>query len=390
MRRESIVCEDSKVGTNVRIGKGVLISCKRVELGDNVEIGVEADENFRDVAGVRIIAETLTLGSNTRIGRAILMKGGKITFGENCQLGGRASIEVRSRLVVGDASSIGQNWRLSGVDVVIGERMRCLDDVLIGGGSAFEVYSRLRIGNDCHLGNQCLINTARPVHIGNQVGLGTRTALYTHGSYLSILEGYPVEFGEIEIGDKCWLPGATVNPGVHIGAGSVVGVGSVVTRDLPAGCLAVGVPARVIKEHAFPREVTSGEKDRIMHGLLGNFAEILADSFDVKVGDVDGRIVLSLSERQTEIVYQYQMKMDCLRAAAKDCRRILALAFSLDYDPALVASSDEVTLFDLSRLLIIGRCDVLSERLRNELRRYGIRFKYRIENRRYVERGLHE
>lgn len=390
MKRRPIVCEDSKIGKNVRIGKGVLINCKRLELGDNVEIGVEADENFRDVAGVRIAAEAVTIGNHTRIGRAISMKGGRITFGENCQLGSGASIEVRSRLVVGNASSIGQNLRLSGVDVVIGERLRCLDDVLIGGGSAFEVHSRLSIGNDCHLGNQCFINTARPVRMGNEVGLGTRTALYTHGSYLSILEGYPVQFGEIEIGDKCWLPGATVNPGVHIGAGSVVGVGSVVTRDLPAGCLAVGVPARVIKEHAFPREVSECEKDTIMRGLLGTFAEILTDSFDVKVGDVDGRVILSLSDGKTEIAYQYHMGGDCLRPAANDCCRVLALAFRLDCDPAAVASSEAVTLFDLRRHLIVGRCDVLSERLRNQLRRYGIRFDYQTKDGQYIERGLHE
>ena len=39
-----------------------------------------------------------------------------------------------------------------------------------------------------------------------------------------------------------------VLPGVTIGADTVVGAGSVVTRDLPAGVLAVGNPARVLRE----------------------------------------------------------------------------------------------------------------------------------------------
>ena len=40
----------------------------------------------------------------------------------------------------------------------------------------------------------------------------------------------------------------TVCPGVTIGEDTVVGAGAVVTRDLPAGVVAVGVPARVLRE----------------------------------------------------------------------------------------------------------------------------------------------
>ena len=46
-----------------------------------------------------------------------------------------------------------------------------------------------------------------------------------------------------------WLGGgAIVCPGVTIGADTVVGAGAVVTRDLPAGVVAAGVPARVIRQ----------------------------------------------------------------------------------------------------------------------------------------------
>ena len=41
--------------------------------------------------------------------------------------------------------------------------------------------------------------------------------------------------------------GSIVMPGVTIGEGSVIGAGSVVTKDIPAWCVAVGVPAKVIK-----------------------------------------------------------------------------------------------------------------------------------------------
>ncbi|QNE35805.1 sugar O-acetyltransferase [Leifsonia shinshuensis] len=52
----------------------------------------------------------------------------------------------------------------------------------------------------------------------------------------------------IVIGDNVWLGGGVVVcPGVTIGDDSVIGAGSVVTRDIPAGVVAVGSPARVIR-----------------------------------------------------------------------------------------------------------------------------------------------
>ncbi len=52
----------------------------------------------------------------------------------------------------------------------------------------------------------------------------------------------------ITIENNCWLAGnVTVCGGVTVGAGSVIGAGSVVTRDIPAGVFAAGVPCRVIR-----------------------------------------------------------------------------------------------------------------------------------------------
>jgi len=51
------------------------------------------------------------------------------------------------------------------------------------------------------------------------------------------------------IADNVWLGGgAIVLPGVSIGESTVIGAGAVVVRDLPAGVVAVGNPARVVRE----------------------------------------------------------------------------------------------------------------------------------------------
>ena len=52
----------------------------------------------------------------------------------------------------------------------------------------------------------------------------------------------------VTIDDYAWIGmRSIILKGVHIGRGAIIGAGSVVTRDVPAGCTACGVPARVVK-----------------------------------------------------------------------------------------------------------------------------------------------
>lgn len=59
----------------------------------------------------------------------------------------------------------------------------------------------------------------------------------------------PLVYKPVEIKDGAHIGiGAILMPGVTIGKGTVIGAGSVVTRDIPDYCVAVGTPAKVIKE----------------------------------------------------------------------------------------------------------------------------------------------
>lgn len=94
-----------------------------------------------------------------------------------------------------------------------------------------------------------ILDVAR-VTIGADVQLGPNVQLLTPTHPLDPAERRTkLEAAEpITIGDNAWLGGGViVCPGVTIGADTVVGAGAVVTRDLPAGVLAVGNPARVIR-----------------------------------------------------------------------------------------------------------------------------------------------
>jgi maltose O-acetyltransferase len=53
----------------------------------------------------------------------------------------------------------------------------------------------------------------------------------------------------VTIGDNVWLGGGCIIcPGVTIGDNSVIGAGGVVVRDIPANCVAVGNPCRIVKK----------------------------------------------------------------------------------------------------------------------------------------------
>jgi len=89
-----------------------------------------------------------------------------------------------------------------------------------------------------------------PIRVGDDFQMGPYVQLLTA---THPLEPEPRrakwEFGEpITIAGNVWLGGGViVCPGVSIGADTVVGAGAVVTRDLPAGVFAAGVPARVVR-----------------------------------------------------------------------------------------------------------------------------------------------
>jgi maltose O-acetyltransferase len=119
-------------------------------------------------------------------------------------------------------------------------------------------YGAIRIGDGTFINVDAGMLDVMPITIGAACQIGTRVQLLTASHPLDPEPrriGW--EYGQsITIADNVWLGGgAIVCPGVSIGEDTVVGAGAVVSRDLPAGVVAAGVPARVLRE--------IGEGDRI-------------------------------------------------------------------------------------------------------------------------------
>jgi len=114
------------------------------------------------------------------------------------------------------------------------------DDTYIGHANAISCAEHIKIGSHCLLADGVRIadNDAHPIH-PDRHRLRMRIG--------------PEHTEPVVIEDKVWLgTGVLVLKGVSIGHGSIVGAGSVVTRSIPAYSIAVGNPARVVRE--IPRE----------------------------------------------------------------------------------------------------------------------------------------
>lgn len=113
----------------------------------------------------------------------------------------------------------------------------------------------------------CHIGATHYIEIGNNVLFGSKVYVTDHGhgiysseSVHSSPEEPPTERKldsdkELIIGDNVWVgDNVTILPNVHIGNGCVIGSNSVVTKDIPDNCIAVGIPAKVIKKYDFEKK----------------------------------------------------------------------------------------------------------------------------------------
>jgi acetyltransferase-like isoleucine patch superfamily enzyme len=151
---------------------------------------------------------------------------------------------------IGPKSRIGRNCvitRPQGLST--GERVQLEHGVylkMVGDEAA------IAIGAHSFVGFGAELDVALELRIGSHVLIAPGCFITDHGH--AHRAGAPIDTQgnvarAVRIGDDVWLGAhAVVLPGVSIGDGAVVGAGAVVTRDVPAGAIVAGVPARVIRQ----------------------------------------------------------------------------------------------------------------------------------------------
>ncbi len=178
----------------------------------------------------------------------LLGKVGKnVTFGQNVVLRHPHKIEIGDNVVIDDnvvLDAKGQDNR--GIRIGSG--------AFIGRNTIFNCKNGdIVLGDNANFGPNCQIFSANRVEFGKNALIASYTYFVGGTHNFDSTDKSPLEQGRqaigITIGDNIWVgAGAAILDGVKIGRDCVIGTGAVVNSNIPAYSIAVGMPARVIKD----------------------------------------------------------------------------------------------------------------------------------------------
>jgi acetyltransferase-like isoleucine patch superfamily enzyme len=158
-----------------------------------------------------------------------------VVIGDNCVL--RDFGIIYSKTTIGNNVQTGHNYMVR-------------EETTIGNGSL--IGSNVIIENQCKIGNNVSIQSGVYIptycQIADDVFLGPNAVL-TNDKYIGFKDSRKRGLEGVTIEQKAAIgANSTILPGVRIGRNVVVGSGAVVTKDVEAGCVVAGVPAKVIEK----------------------------------------------------------------------------------------------------------------------------------------------
>lgn len=228
------------------IAKSAKIRKSKLE-SEYIEIGPRVN-----ISGAYIKAKKIIIKSDAILTNCKIISDGPVIIGKNSTIKENAVINAFRGISIGDHTLI--------------------DRFVVIGGMQSE-QSEFKIGDNCVILHQSYLNNTRKITIGNNVGIGGYCLIFTHSSWQNVLDGYPYKFADVLIHDNVWLPwNVTVFPGVSIGKNSIIGGGSTVTKTIPAGVFAAGIPAKIIRKKS-NSELSYSKKNSITLEIIKSFGE---------------------------------------------------------------------------------------------------------------------
>lgn len=202
----------------------------------------------------------------------IFIRAERIQLGENVRFGTGIYVDVRGSFELGDHSRLGDDVRIEGRNVIIGKYFYHSSGLVAGLNRGNFPDANLTVGDRCTFHNNH-IDLVREVIIGNDVGLSPDVTIYTHGYWLSVLDGFPAKHLPVVIKDGVIVGyRTTIVPGVTIGSKAVIGAQSVVVGDVESQCVYTGNPARKVRIVTKPMEI---ERRKMMAIIMEEYKRLM-------------------------------------------------------------------------------------------------------------------
>lgn len=201
------------------------------------------------------------------------------------------------------------------------------------------------VTNDLEMGSNSTMNihcmSRGKVKMGNDVRIGAYATFmavnHIHEDWEKPIRTQGTEWKEITIGDDVWIGShVTILPGVTVGSHSIIGAGAIVTKDIPEYSIAVGNPAKVVRDR------------RVKKGSSANSSalEKKITTFGQKVAQQWPDVLAKFETTDPKLGPCYQEKADMRYALAlrrtADAIEIAAMFNSL---PALMKKEEYAAFF---------------------------------------------
>ena len=226
--------------------------------------------SFLQVPIRRIIGQNIGVGSKIKFGT--LLRSQTVNIGNNVIIGPFCYIHTE-KLIIGDKSSIKALSVISTRIVQLGKYVHIAPLSIIS--SEFTENSRIDIGDHSRIFPFCWLDSGEGIFIGQNVGIGGHSLIFTHGIWPNYIDGGPVNYGPVTIKDNVWLPWRIfILPNVEIGENSIVGANSLVNKSFPKNVLLGGSPAKILKEN-IADEISFEQKRERSNEILVNFSRYI-------------------------------------------------------------------------------------------------------------------